>query len=86
LIQVKARMRRSAHLSDSLRRQNAQMSGCDTFTERTGMHSMMADAGVLTGWMMLWNMEMMWLLSGTVLFVATGALVEVVAAIARHRR
>jgi len=50
------------------------------------MHSMMADAGVLTGWMMLWNMEMMWLLSGTVLFVATGALVEVVAAIARHRR
>ena len=48
------------------------------------MHDMMADAGVLRGWMMLWNMEMMWLLSGTALVVATGALAELVAAVARH--
>jgi hypothetical protein len=62
------------------------MSRNDTFTEGTGMHDMMAEAGMLRGWVMLWNMELMWLLFGTVLVVAAGALIEVVVAIRGHRQ
>ena len=42
-------------------------------------------AGVLRGWIMLWNMELTWLLAGTVLAVAGAALLETVAAIRRRR-
>ncbi len=43
-------------------------------------------AGMLRGWVMLWNMELTWLLAGTVLAASAGALVEIVAAIRGRRR
>ena len=43
-------------------------------------------SGMLRGWVMLWNMELTWLLTGTVLATGAGALAEIVAAIRRRRR
>jgi hypothetical protein len=43
-------------------------------------------AGMLRGWAMLWTMGLTWLLAGTLLAVAAGAVVEEVAAAIRGRR
>jgi len=43
-------------------------------------------AGMLRGWIMLWNMELTWLLAGTAIAVTVGAAVEGVAALRRRIR
>ncbi|HUN40766.1 MAG TPA: hypothetical protein VMU81_10780 [Acetobacteraceae bacterium] len=42
------------------------------------------DAGMLRGWIMLWNMELIWLIAATAAAVALGAGIEVVAALRRR--
>jgi len=47
------------------------------------MYSSMG-AGMLRGWIMLWNMELTWLFVATAAAVAMGAGIEAVAAIRRR--
>jgi len=43
-------------------------------------------AGMLRGWIMLWNMELTWLLAGTAIAVTLGVAVESVGALRRRLR
>lgn len=42
-------------------------------------------AGMLRGWVMLWSMELTWLLAATALAVAAGVVAETVATLRRKR-
>ncbi|HUB12617.1 MAG TPA: hypothetical protein VMB34_11715 [Acetobacteraceae bacterium] len=39
---------------------------------------------MLRGWVMLWNMELTWLLAGTAAAIAAGAVAEAVSAVRRR--
>jgi len=43
-------------------------------------------AGMLRGWIMLWNQELLWMLASLVVIAAMAAFAEGIAAIRAHRR
>lgn len=84
LMQVKATVRGSAQATNGSRRGRYRDRLRPHLHGGTQMSGSMD--GMLRGWVMLWNMELTWLLAATVLAAAAGALVEIVAAIRERRR